>query len=64
MDVTINILELACELAHRELINWVSNENELYEDPEAGITNYTEYYQDIFNGLYDKYYAIIDQIKQ
>jgi hypothetical protein len=63
-DVKVNILELASELAHLELINWVSNESELYEDAEAGVTNYTDYYQDIFNNLYDKYYTIIDRIKQ
>jgi hypothetical protein len=63
-DVKINILELASELAHLELINLVSNESELYEEPEAGITNYTDHYQDIFNDLYDKYYTIIDQIKR
>lgn len=63
MNVTINIVELASELAHAELIGWVSNESELFEDPEAGITNYTEYYQDIFNDLYDKYYSIIETTK-
>jgi hypothetical protein len=60
MEIKINILELASELAHKELIGWVSNESELYEEPEAGITNYTDYYQDIFNDLYDKYYSIIE----
>ena len=64
MNVTINILELASELAHKELIGWVSNESELFEDPEAGITNYTDYYQDIFNDLYDKYYSIIESCTQ
>lgn len=63
MNVTINIIELASELAHKELIGWVSNEAELFEDPEAGVTNYTDYYQDIFNELYDKYYSIIEQCK-
>lgn len=63
-DVKVNILELASELAHLELISWVSNESELYEDPEAGVTNYTDYYQDIFNDLYDKYYTIIDRIRR
>jgi hypothetical protein len=64
MDIKVNILELASELAHKELIGWVSNESELFEDPEAGITNYTDYYQDIFNELYDKYYSIIESCKQ
>lgn len=64
MNVTINILELASELAHKELIGLVSNESELFEEPEAGVTNYTDYYQDIFNDLYDKYYSIIESCKQ
>lgn len=64
MDIKVNILELASELAHNELIGWVSNESELFEDPKAGITNYTDYYQDIFNDLYDKYYTIIESCKQ
>jgi hypothetical protein len=64
MEVKVNIVELASELAHKELLHWVSDESSLYEDPEAGITNYTEYFQDVFNTLYDKYYTIIDQIKR
>jgi len=63
MNVTINILELASELAHQELLILVADERELYEEPDAGITNYTDHYQDIFNDLYDKYYSIIDRCK-
>lgn len=59
----MDIVEIACELAHAELVNMVANESELYEDPTAGITNYTEYYQDVFNNLYDKHYTILDLIK-
>lgn len=64
MDIKVNIVELASALAHQELLDYVSNEHDLYEDPEAGITNYTEYFQEVFDTLYDKYYSIIDQIKQ
>lgn len=64
MNITINIVELASTLAHNELLDYVSNEHDLYQDPEAGMTNYTEYIQEVFDMLYDKYYIIIDQIKQ
>lgn len=63
-NITISIVELASTLAHKELLECVPTEDQLYEDPEAGITNYTEYFQDVFDDLYDKYYNIIDQIKQ
>jgi hypothetical protein len=60
MNVTINIVELASELAdlqmeeHRPVmeINTIEDEN--------GCITYTEEAQDIFNDLYDKYYAIIE----
>jgi hypothetical protein len=65
MNVTINIVELASELASIELeenrpimeINTIEDEN--------GCIVYTEEAQDIFNDLYDRYYAIIEntQIK-
>ena len=64
MELRINIVELASELAHKDLTKMVSNESELFEEPESGITNYTDYYQNIFNELYDEYYTIIEQCKQ
>jgi len=58
-NVTINILELASELADRELQkNWRES-IQIFEDEEAGITNYTDEAQDIFNELYDKYTDLI-----
>lgn len=63
MEIKINILELACELAHRDLVRMVENESDLFEDPTAGITNYTEDAQEEFNELYDYYYTIIEKNK-
>jgi len=58
-NVTINIIELASELADRELQeNWRES-IQIFEDEEAGITNYTDEAQDIFNELYDKYTDLI-----
>lgn len=62
-EIKINILELASELAHYDLVEMVGDENELFEDPTAGITSYTEEAQDKFNDLYDYYYTIIERCK-
>jgi hypothetical protein len=61
-NVLINKLELASELAHKKLVeNWSDN-IQIYEDKYAGITNYTEVAQDIFNELYDEYLQLIDSL--
>jgi hypothetical protein len=61
-NVLINKLELASELAHTKLVeNWADS-IEIYEDKYAGITNYTEEAQDIFNELYDEYLQLIDSL--
>lgn len=60
MEIKINIIELASELAHKDLVEMVGDENKLFEEPEAGITVYTEHAQDKFNDLYDYYYSIIE----
>lgn len=62
-EIRVNILELASELAHSELVNDYSNSIVIYEDDQAGITNYTKEAQDIFNDLYDKYFTFIEQFK-
>ena len=58
-DVLINVVELASELAEKEMedsrglgeVNTIEDEN--------GCIVYTEEAQDIFNDLYDKYYELI-----
>jgi hypothetical protein len=60
MNVTINIVELASELASYELNeNW-GDTIEIYIEDENGDTYYTDQAQEIFNDLYDKYYAVIE----
>lgn len=63
MNITINILELASELAHKDLVKQWGKSIQIYEDEKAEVTVYTEEAQDIFNYLYDKYYTIIEQCK-
>jgi hypothetical protein len=58
MNATINILELASELAHADLILHM-NQSAVYEDGE-GPKIYTEKAQYEFKKLYDKYYSIIE----
>ena len=61
MDIKVNILELASELAHKELIEkWDYRDKEI-EIEQDGVINYSEEAQDIFNRLYDEYYTIIEQ---
>jgi hypothetical protein len=58
MNVTINIVELASELADKDLEThfgqnrWIENDDEL---------SYTEEAQDLFNEYYDYYFDIIEQ---
>lgn len=57
--MTINIVEVASELAYRDLNRMVENELDLYTTDDNGDLRYKENYQDIFNELYDEYYSII-----
>jgi hypothetical protein len=63
MNVTINILELAIELAEQEMIKSYSESIELYSDEDKYCIVYTDEAQDIFDDLYDKYYTMIDNLK-
>jgi hypothetical protein len=62
-NVTINIIELASELANMELENnWMDSIKVWVEDDDGDLA-YTEEAQDIFNDLYDKYYSVIENTK-
>ena len=61
MNVTINILELASELAERDLLEQAYFD--VYAKDENGDTYYTEEAQDLFDQLYDEYYALIEKCK-
>lgn len=62
-NITINKLELASELAHKELENNWSDSIQIWEDETAAITVYTEEAQDIFNEYYDNYLTLIESCK-
>jgi len=61
MNVTINIVELATELAENEMVKYFSESLELYSDDDEDCIVYTDAAQDIFDELYDKYYGIIEK---
>jgi len=63
MNITINIVELATELAENEMIKYFSESLELYSDEDEDCIVYTDEAQYIFDELYDKYYAIIEHTK-
>lgn len=60
MNVTINIVELASELASYELEETFGDTIQIYKEDENGDTYYTDHAQEIFNDLYDKFYAVIE----
>ena len=65
MELRINIVELASELADKELREkWDYRDGQADVDDGHGGTMYSEEAQDTFNRLYDEYYTIIEQCKQ
>jgi hypothetical protein len=64
MNVTVNILELASDLAHNELETLFNEEAVVIYKEDEDTFVYTDEAQEVFNELYDKYYTIIDQMKQ
>ena len=57
MNITINLLEVASELAHEIVCaKFEDNEDLIYRDKNAESTEYTENAQDLFNEWYDIYY--------
>ena len=65
MDVTINKLELAAELAHIRTLyesgDICNNEDDMFIDNNYGLQVYTEEIQDRFNEWYDYYLGEIEK---
>lgn len=51
--INSNIMEMACQLAEKEMVNGYGKLPEYFMN---GNGAYTDFYQDVFNLLYDKYY--------
>ncbi len=65
MNIQINILEVASELAHKE-VEKVFNYNEelIYNWISEDMSVYTENAQDLFNVLYDEFYDFLWGLKE
>ena len=75
--IKINLVEVASELAHDELINGLVDpeaecweyeftcEDDLYEEDGEGETSYKykDFVQDIFNEIYDEFYDRLYKLK-
>jgi hypothetical protein len=66
MDIKVNIVELASELAsdrvYEELTSEYMGEDDIYKK-DSDVIEYTEYAQKVFDNWYDFYYGIIDKYK-
>lgn len=66
MNVTVNAIEVASELAHHRTLydsgDICNNEDDMYLDPDADILVYTDEIQDRFNQWYDFYFEIITNL--
>jgi hypothetical protein len=60
-EITINIVELASELADRELRKTFKGKIDV--DDEGEGTVYSNEAQDEFNDLYDEFYSMIEKCK-
>ena len=61
MNITINALELASELAHDELMRTFPRD--VYRPEDANLTEYTDEAQDRFDELYDEKLTYLEYFK-
>ena len=59
MDITINILEVASELAHSIVCDKLKYELSRIYESVTHQANYTDEAQDLFNEWYDYYYDFL-----
>jgi hypothetical protein len=72
MNVIVNLVEIASEMAHRELILQACIEYKISEGEAEGLVTfetfdevrYKEKYQDKFNEYYDQYYDSVLAISE
>lgn len=63
MEITINVIELSCELAEEMVkIKFNYKENDIYVEEDEEV-KYTEQAQKIFNEWYDYYYDFLIERK-
>jgi hypothetical protein len=65
MNITINFLEVASELAHKELEKAFNYNQELiYNHISDDMSIYTEDAQDLFNLFYEEFYDLLWDLKE
>ena len=63
MNIEINLLEAASELAHEVVCaKFEDDDNAIYENTTDVITVYTEEAQGLFNEWYDHYYDLLNNL--
>jgi hypothetical protein len=66
MDVLVNIVELASELAHNRTLyesgDICNNEDEMYVKDNPDCLIYKDEIQERFNNWYDEYFTIISNL--
>lgn len=67
MEIKINVIELASELAHSRTLyesgDICNNEDDMFNDPIDGVQTYKEEIQDRFNEWYDYYLTEIKKYR-
>jgi hypothetical protein len=67
MEIRINVIELASELAHSRTLyesgDICNNEDDMFNDPIDGVQTYKEEIQDRFNEWYDYYLTEIKKYR-
>jgi hypothetical protein len=64
MDININLLEVASELAHQVVCaKFEDDDISIYQSTTDTVTSYTEEAQDLFNEWYDYYYDLLFNFK-
>ena len=64
MDITINLLEVASELAHEIVCaKFEDDASAIYDNATDTITVYSEEAQELFNEWYDYYYNFLLNLK-
>jgi hypothetical protein len=72
MEITINLVEVAAELAHARIVETLIKagytqqeiEDRIMIEDEHGVLSYKEDYQDEFNAQYDYYYTLIEKFSK
>jgi hypothetical protein len=63
MEININLLEAASELAHEVVCAKFEDDDNLIHMEDANGIYYTEEAQDLFNEWYDHYYNLLLNLK-